>query len=480
MKPPASHLTQGYLVCLIGTVLWSTTAIFIRYLTVTYNLPALVLAFWRDLTLAMALGTFFLLFRRSLLRLDPVHRRFILVYGLILSLFNSLWTISVALNGAAVSTVLAYSSAGFTAVLAWQLFGERLDWIKILAVMFSLAGCVFVSGALDLTAWQLNPLGVITGLSSGLAFAVYSLMGKEAAQRSINSWTALLYSFGVAAVLLFFYNQLTPWLPKGVSSTNLLWLGNAWTGWLVLAALAIGPTVGGYGLYMLSLNFLPASVANIIATLEPAMTGVQAFVLLGERFTAPQWIGTALIILGVIVLRISERRALASILPEAGEEKGKPNTLRIRYQGAIVEDSRLLLIRHTEHTGRSYWLLPGGGREPGESEEACVHREMMEETGLEVAVERLVLEERREVFFGEYRARTYLCRRLSGEPCPGYEPEPEAQAHYLITEVCWLDLNDEAHWDRIILHDSITYPQLRALKANLGYGTVGQVAGGIQ
>jgi drug/metabolite transporter (DMT)-like permease len=31
-----------------------------------------------------------------------------------------------------------------------------------------------------------------------------------------------------------------------------------------------------------------------------------AFLLLGERFTSPQWIGSALIIAGVVVLRLSE------------------------------------------------------------------------------------------------------------------------------------------------------------------------------
>jgi drug/metabolite transporter (DMT)-like permease len=114
----AARLTRGYLICLTGTVLWSTTAIFIRYLTVTYDLPALVLAFWRDLTLALCLGLVFLLFRRSLLKLPSGQMRFMLAYGLVLSLFNSLWTISVVLNGAAVSTVLAYSSACWAAPLS--------------------------------------------------------------------------------------------------------------------------------------------------------------------------------------------------------------------------------------------------------------------------------------------------------------------------------------------------------------------------
>jgi hypothetical protein len=41
-----------------------------------------------------------------------------------------------------------------------------------------------------------------------------------------------------------------------------------------------------------------------------------------------------------------------------------------RYQGAIVRDHCLLLIKHRFYADRhNYWLLPGGGREDGESEE---------------------------------------------------------------------------------------------------------------
>jgi drug/metabolite transporter (DMT)-like permease len=88
-----------------------------------------------------------------------------------------------------------------------------------------------------------------------------------------------------------------------------MWLGSSWVGWGVLAALAIGPTIGGYGLYAVSLTYLPASVANLIATLEPSMTAVLAYLVLHETFTTPQLIGSGLIIVGVIVLRIGEGRA---------------------------------------------------------------------------------------------------------------------------------------------------------------------------
>ncbi len=67
---------------------------------------------------------------------------------------------------------------------------------------------------------------------------------------------------------------------------------------------------------------------------------------------------------------------------------------RIRYQGAIVREDHILLIKHRHHAdGRDYWLIPGGGIEDGETEEQCVQREMREETNLEVVVERLVLEQ---------------------------------------------------------------------------------------
>jgi drug/metabolite transporter (DMT)-like permease len=306
------------MICLAGTTLWSFTAIFIRYLIVAYQMPALVLAAWRDLLVALALAAVFFVFRRPLLNPGTGNLRFMLLYGLVLSLFNSLWTISVVNNGAAVSTVLAYSSAAFSAVLGWRLFRESLGFSKIVAVVLSLTGCVFVSGAYDPATWQLNTVGIITGLLSGLAFAGYSLMGKISARREINPWTALLYSFLIAGLLLVGFNFFAEWLPVGVASTDFLWLGNAWVGWLVLISLAWLPTIGGYGLYTVSMGYLPVSVANLIATLEPAMTAVWAFLLLGERMTALQILGSALIIAGVVLLRVKDPEAQASETPAAG------------------------------------------------------------------------------------------------------------------------------------------------------------------
>ena len=303
-----AHLTRGYTAAFFSAVILSTTSIFIRYLTQTYQLPALVLAFWRDLFVTCSLLIALRLLKPALLRVERKHLRYLVLYGLVLAVFNSLWTLSVALNGAAVSTVLAYCSAGFTALLGWWLLKERLDWSKLLAVATCMGGCVLVSGALDPAAWRLNLLGILTGVLSGLLYAIYSLMGRAASQRGLNSWTTLLFIFGFAAIALLVFNLLgRGFLPGAISrTTDFLWLGKAWAGWGILFLLAVGPTLAGFGLYNLSMTSLPSSVANLILTLEPAITSVCAYLLLGERLTWVQVGGSLLILGGVVFLRVYE------------------------------------------------------------------------------------------------------------------------------------------------------------------------------
>lgn len=306
---PTSHASRGYLIALASAVILSTTAILIRHLSVNYKLPALVLAFWRDGFVALTLLIILVITRPSGLRVQKRDLLYFLIYGFVLAIFNSLWTNSVVLNGAAVSTVLVYSSAAFTALLGWWLLKESLGWIKLLAVTMSLGGCVLVAGAYDPAVWQSNFLSIFTGVISGLAYAAYSLMGRTAANRGLNAWTTVLYTFAFAACFLLFFNLVFGGSLPGTASSpaDMFWLRDAWAGWGVLLLLAAGPTVAGFGLYNISLGYLPSSVANLILSTEPVFTAAIAYLLLGEQMTGIQMAGSLLVLGGVGIMRLFEK-----------------------------------------------------------------------------------------------------------------------------------------------------------------------------
>jgi drug/metabolite transporter, DME family len=300
-----SRTTKGYLIALVGITFWSTTGVFISYLINKYGMPALLLALWRNLFVCVALVPVLLLTRRSLLLIERSQIKFYIIYGFILAVFNSIWSLSVGANGAAVATVLAYSSAGFTAILALWWFNEKLGLPKAVAIILSLVGCVLVSNAYSADMWSLNPMGIITGLLSGLLFAVYTLIGKEVAERQISAWTSMLYSFAFGAVFILIFN-LFPALPGAAGSFRALLPSMPVDGWLMLILLSFFPTVLGFGLYNMSMNYLPASITNLLATLEPAMTAAEAYFFLDERMTFIQIVGSLIILSAVLIVQLEK------------------------------------------------------------------------------------------------------------------------------------------------------------------------------
>ena len=87
--------------------------------------------------------------------------------------------------------------------------------------------------------------------------------------------------------------------------------------------------------------------------------------------------------------------------------------------GLVFRDGLLLLTQRPAggHLG-GLWELPGGKREPHETFEECLHRELREELGIEVEVQGLV-----ESITHDYPERTvhlrfFRCRWLRCEPQP--------------------------------------------------------------
>jgi len=304
-KPNSS---QGYISAFSAVLLWSFSGILISYLSRDYAVPSFVIAFWSVLFVALGMFLGLSVSDRKLIQIDKSQLKFMILYGFTFAVFHSTWTLSVQYNGAAVATFMVYSSPAMTAILSRLIFKENFNVVKILSIVLSLVGTVLISGAYDLSAWNLNTLGILFGLLSSPFFAFYNLEGKYVSERSIDSWTATLYCFTFASIFLVFFNIGIDALSNKPLLSEMLWLGDSLLGWGTLFLLGIGPTLGGFGLYTLSLRHLTPTVANLIATLEPAFTAIWAYFLLHERFDVIQWAGSILILTGVILLRWGEKQ----------------------------------------------------------------------------------------------------------------------------------------------------------------------------
>jgi 8-oxo-dGTP diphosphatase len=88
--------------------------------------------------------------------------------------------------------------------------------------------------------------------------------------------------------------------------------------------------------------------------------------------------------------------------------------------GVVFLDGRVVLIKRRHEPLAGQWSLPGGTLELGETLEAGVAREVLEETGLEVDVgpvvevfDRILLDERQKIRF-HFVLIDYLCRATGG------------------------------------------------------------------
>lgn len=302
----------GTIAVICSVLVLSTTGVIISHLSVTYGMPPLVLAFWRNLFLVIFLGVLLELFYPYLNKVKKNDLLYLVWYGLLLAFFNIFWTISVVLNGAGVATVLVCLSAVFTPFLAKYLLGEKLTATKIVVTVIAFLGALLVTEAHDLSKWSGYAAGLSCGLLSGLCYSIYNLMGRAAGNRSLNPWTTLLYTFGFATFFLLLFALLGKQISSTPEMYSFFHLRGQVGGWGYILLLAVGPTLIGFGLCNVSLALLPVTTVNLTLITEPIFTMIIAYFLLGELLTPLQIIGSFCIMIAVAILYWSEGRVLRS------------------------------------------------------------------------------------------------------------------------------------------------------------------------
>jgi drug/metabolite transporter, DME family len=301
--------SRGVIAVLFAASAFATSGTVIKHLTQDYGLPPLTIATIRLVLAVVGLLAIVMSTDRQRLRIRLDDVPFFLLFGFIcVAVCMACWVYSISLIDVGVATVLSDISPVWTAILAWPLLGERIDRSKLLALALTGAGIALIARLFDARFLSINALGVALALTTGMAWGLYGILGHRALRR-YNSWTVLLYTF--AAGMLF----LLPLQPvQGLRQvlrqpTTILWI----------AFLALVPSIAGYGLYTIGLRYLKATVAAILATLEPLIAVLLAWVFLGEHLTWSQMMGAVLVIAGLVSLQFARRQrqpeAAASDVP---------------------------------------------------------------------------------------------------------------------------------------------------------------------
>lgn len=290
----------GFGLALLAALAWSASSPGIKYLLDTYHIPNLTLAFWRDLMMAVTCLIILGVFRPDLLRVNRAELRTYAGIGAVaIGLHHALLVFSIALNGAAVAVVLIYTFPTFVTLGAWLFFGERPRPIQLVALVVSLAGCVLLARAYDPALLRVNWFGLLVGIGTGLAHAVYVLFSQHS-MLSRSPWTSLTYTmvFGSLALLA---------MALIANPADVLAVGSTPEPWLMLLALGLGSTLAGYALFTLSLRYLSGSIASLVAVAEAPSGALLAIVLLGEQLELLQVLGIALIIGAMIAPQLAQR-----------------------------------------------------------------------------------------------------------------------------------------------------------------------------
>lgn len=83
---------------------------------------------------------------------------------------------------------------------------------------------------------------------------------------------------------------------------------------------------------------------------------------------------------------------------------------------AVIErDGRILLARRKDGALAGKWEFPGGKLEPGETPEACLRRELMEEFGVDTRIGAFVCSSKFEYKHLPIELLVYRASHLSGE-----------------------------------------------------------------
>jgi drug/metabolite transporter (DMT)-like permease len=205
------------------------------------------------------------------------------------------WHSSLHLTTVSNATLLSNLAPVFIAGWLWVAHRVRFQPVFLGGMVATLGGALLLVVPNAASVGQdARLLGDALGVGSAVFYGAYQLIVKRA-RASQSTAEVMAWSSTVTAVLLLPLAMITP---GPVVPT-------AAQGWLPLLGLALVAQIGGQTVIAWALAHLPPALSSVSLLVQPLTATVAAWLLFGEALRPVQFVGAALVVLGILAAKRS-------------------------------------------------------------------------------------------------------------------------------------------------------------------------------
>jgi len=191
---------------------------------------------------------------------------------------------------------LLYTSPAFILLLSAILFREKVTKVKLLALFFTLAGCLFVSGLCE--GGQAVPARVLLcGILAGFLYSLYTIFGNVALRR-YDAATVTFYTFLLASIAGLFLARGPRTIWQCAAEPKLLF-------WCTATAMLC--SLFPYFLYTMGLRGTTPARASILVSIEPIVCCILGLCIYHEPFSILKLAGILFIITAILLQAIQAK-----------------------------------------------------------------------------------------------------------------------------------------------------------------------------
>lgn len=297
---------------------WGIIGVFSRPLSEA-GLSAVQITAIRSVIVAAGMAGYLFFVDRPQLRIRVRDLWMFLGSGLLsIVFFNICYFLTIQRATLAAASILLYTAPCFVLLMSAVFFREKITLQKVAALVLAFGGCGLVSGifagglgpgsggaaaagsvlrgsaAVGAGGTGMSLTAILTGIGSGLGYALYSIFGSVALKK-YRPFTVIFYTFLIASAGL---------VPFSHPGQILAVLGS--DGRMAACALALGiiSTFLPFVFYTSGLEQMEAGKASVLAFAEPLVATLAGIAVFGESLTAQNAVGIGLIFGAILLLNI--------------------------------------------------------------------------------------------------------------------------------------------------------------------------------